>query len=69
MTVYEIIEKYLKENGYDGLYEPYSECDCKIGDLIPCFGHFGRCKPGYKVSDPSGEYDFLIVGNKEEQTK
>jgi len=56
MTVSEIIEKYLKENGYDGLYNLNGECGCEIDDLIPCMDYCGDCKPGYKISDPSGEY-------------
>jgi len=64
MTVSEIIEKYLKENGYDGLYNLNGECACEIGDLIPCVDYCGDCKPGYKKSDPSGEYDFIISSSR-----
>lgn len=34
MTVKEIVTKYLKENGYDGLYS--DDCGCGIDDLMPC---------------------------------
>lgn len=47
-TVYTIIEKYLKDNGYDGLCNPADEgCGCRIGDLVPCGSDFSMCQPGY----------------------
>lgn len=50
MDVKEIVEKYLKEYGYDGLYSPHIECGCKVGDLMPCgFDVIESCKPGYLV--------------------
>jgi hypothetical protein len=41
-----IIKKYLKDNGFDGLYFP-GECACKIDDLVSCDGGFSNCLPGY----------------------
>jgi len=48
MTVKEIIVKYLKENGYDGLCHVDSECGCEISDLIPCSELNDSCETGYK---------------------
>lgn len=45
MTVKEIIEKYLKDNNYDGLYYP-GECACKLDDLMPCEDCNFDCQPG-----------------------
>jgi hypothetical protein len=47
MDVSEIVQKYLKDNGYDGLYS--LECGCKIDDLCPCGmnGIIAGCKGGY----------------------
>jgi len=56
MTVKEIVEKYLRENGYDGLY--CEDCGCRLDDLIPCdWGDFQDCKAGYeqKHGDIIGE--------------
>lgn len=53
MTVKEIVEKYLKDNKYDGLYYP-GECACSIEDgLMPCDGDSSECKSGIfgKCSD------------------
>ena len=37
MSIKEIIEKYLKENGYDGLCNPDISCGCGLKDgLFPC---------------------------------
>jgi hypothetical protein len=56
MTVKEIIEKYLKDNGYVGLY--CDECCCDIENLMCCTGFYDSgprsdCMPGYKCEcDP-----------------
>ena len=47
MDVLDIIKKYLKENGYDGLC--FEECCCGINDLMPCNAGCDQCEPGYKV--------------------
>jgi hypothetical protein len=64
MNVKEIIEKYLRENEFDGLFHADSECACLIDDLCPCEDRFDGCEPGYKVSDPSGENDWIIQEDK-----
>lgn len=48
MTVKEIVIKYLKEKGFDGLYT--EDCGCSIDDLMPCdgFGCIGECEAGVK---------------------
>lgn len=50
MTVKEIVAKWLKDNGFDGLYE-CGECACKLGDIAPCgsFDAFVNCRPGYLI--------------------
>ena len=46
MTVKEIIEKYLKDNGFDGLAG--LNCGCKMGVDCMCCGWDGTsCEPGY----------------------
>lgn len=53
MTVKEIIVKYLKENGYDGLYHLNCNGGCTVEDLFPC-GEISRdCEPGYFCSEDS----------------
>lgn len=34
MDILDIVKKYLKDNGYDGLGN--DECGCSIDDLFPC---------------------------------
>ncbi len=64
MTAKEIIEKYLKDNGFDGLYNEDMECGCLLDDLCPCGEGIGsECKAGYKLPG-NEEYDFL-VGEKD----
>jgi hypothetical protein len=61
MNVKEILTKWLKDNGYDGLYSDF-ECGCALDDLCPCDGDITCCEPGYQIH--SQEWDFLIVPEK-----
>jgi len=36
MTVREMIKQWLKNNNYDGLYNPHRDCWCLIDDLFWC---------------------------------
>ena len=49
MTVKEIVEAWLKTNGYGGLWS--DECGCELSDLAPC-GQMDEscCEAGYKVN-------------------
>lgn len=55
MTVKQIVEKYLKDNGYDGL-QCYAECGCTLNDLMPCEENFSECTPGYIKDCKKCEY-------------
>jgi hypothetical protein len=61
MNVKEIIKKYLKDEGYDGLSCPSFECGCYLDDLAPgdCL-NVDECEAGHRAKDPSGENDWLI---------
>jgi len=63
MDVKEIVEKYLEENGFDGLFYP-GECACRCGDLAPCDHILLECEPGYLDRDTTGEFDFVISSKK-----
>lgn len=64
MTVREIVEKYLRENGFDGLFDE-NDCACDIGGLFPCDEYFGECEPGYKTRCDCGDHDYHISPEKE----
>jgi hypothetical protein len=49
MTVIEIVKKYLKENGYDGLYNRNAECACATNEVCPWGEIGGQCEPAYKI--------------------
>ena len=48
MDVREIVKRWLKENGYHGLYSDGGECACELSDLQPCGENFSDCSPGIK---------------------
>ena len=50
-TVLSIVEKYLEDNDYDGLYDPKSDCRCLLEehDLMACGNDPALCIPGFKV--------------------
>jgi hypothetical protein len=60
LNVEQILKKWLKDNGYDGLY--CSGCGCSINDLAPCgMIYIMDCHPGYKGPGNSQEgWDFTI---------
>jgi hypothetical protein len=68
MNVKEIIEKYLKENEYDGLVQEDCECACEISDLFPCGCEYQTCRAGYRenVKNEETGFDFMIIEGKRE---
>jgi hypothetical protein len=56
MTVKQIIEQYLRDNGFDGLAG--DECGCMLRDLMPCeCADFERCVPGRLSAGATGVLD------------
>ena len=54
----QMIEAYLKANGFEGLYS--DECGCELCDLMPCGGDWAiGCQAGYKHHG-----DFEVDGEK-----
>jgi hypothetical protein len=53
MTLKEIVEQYLRQNGFDGLYT--DECGCLLDDLFPCSAPAVDCQAGYKTMGCSPE--------------
>ena len=49
MNCKEIIIKYLKDNGYDGLLCTEVPCGCPLDDLAPCEENMFDCIPAYKI--------------------
>ena len=67
MTAREIIAEWLREHGYDGLYDDCGSegCGCEIDDLAPCEGWVLRCQPGYRRESDDADFDFCIGPEKE----
>jgi hypothetical protein len=64
MEIGDIIKKYLKDNGFSGLYSPAADCGCDMEDLFACGEDCTGCEPGYKIEDPTGEHNYLITTKK-----
>jgi len=55
ITASDIVEEYLREHKFDGLFHEDGGCGCLLEDLNPC-GHIGaECHPGYKVKCRCGD--------------
>ena len=46
-TVKEIVTCWLKDNGYDGLFNDYG-CGCHLSDFAPCDEMSQGCEAAYK---------------------
>ena len=64
MDVKEIVEEYLKANGYDGLFVEDC-CACELDDLFPCHEYCGECIAGYKLAEENEETG-VVIGLKNE---
>ncbi len=65
-----IVEDWLRNHGYDGLFSPY-ECGCILGDLMPCCSEGCiLCEPGYTgPCDCCDCHDFHIGPKSEVSTQ
>jgi len=59
----EIIQKYIRDNNYDGLCNIYIECGCSIDDICLMESCFDECVPAYKGKSLDG--DDLYYCNKQ----
>jgi len=72
-TCQEILESYLRENGYDGLYrtDAYGDpdCGCRIERLWLCYGDPCECRPGYEWRDEDGGWGIGRVKTTNQDTE
>lgn len=54
MDLLTIVMMYLKNNGYEGLYQE-GHCSCILKDLMPCGEPCIDCQPGYQFSSATCE--------------
>lgn len=62
MNCKSIIEKHLKDNGFDGLVHVDTECGCYMGDagLAICGCYYDECEPAYKHEDENGDWTMKL---------
>lgn len=70
MTIKEMVIQYLKDNGYDGLYNDSGECVCTVDGDFPCGENFDDCEAGYLIEICAAcakrtEGEFMIDSNKD----
>ena len=44
----DMVKQWLRDEGYDGIYNPDGDCGCALEDFMPCIDEIHECKPGYK---------------------
>ena len=54
-TVKLIVERYLTESGFDGLWSE-DECACKLDDIMACNADNSSCRPGF-LQPHNGDQD------------
>lgn len=67
LTVYQIVKRYLEENGFTGLYNTeLDNCGCELDHLFPCCEFPIDCQAGYKCECPAscGDHDYHVSPNK-----
>jgi len=63
ITVKEMVEVYLRDNGFDGLCS--MDCGCRLGDLMPCDEVNPDCEAAYEVlGEPEEPGDFFMASKK-----
>lgn len=56
-TIIEIVEKAIREGGYDGLYNVFEGCACTLKKgLQPCGVFHSECTMGYEIPG-TGEFE------------
>jgi len=67
VTVMDIVDQYLRANGFDGLFSDNGKCGCVVDDLAPCGELQQDCRAGYMmVGCDCGEgHDYHIVADQE----
>lgn len=71
IPISQIVEKYLRDNGFDGLCNGDFECGCGLNSLCACeYPDWVNCIPGYKMfdddSDSESYGETIIVKEKPE---
>lgn len=65
VTLISIVNAWLVQNNYDGLFNDMDGCSCEVGHLAPCDSPQVDCKPGFKdICDCGDQHDFHIISSK-----
>jgi len=69
MTVKEIVETYLKEHNYEGLFieNDRDTCSCNLDELMGCGEAPTSCQPGYLQLYEKGQVEDYYIGEVDER--
>lgn len=56
VKIRDIVECFVKENGYDGLYS-VDRCACKLDNLMHCDEFRSDCEAGFFIPEDDEEFD------------
>jgi len=67
LKVADVVDHWLRINGYDGLWHADGECACKVGKLDPGDCLTATCQPGHLLPCPETccEHEFHIGAKKQ----
>jgi hypothetical protein len=53
-----LLVEALRAKGYDGLFNSWGDCACKLEDLAPCSSDCLACEPGYLLpAEDEGDWE------------
>ena len=67
MNIREIVADWLRQHGYDGLYDAEYDCACTLDALAECHALHDECVAGVKIPSPHGDGDDWDIGPKPEE--
>ena len=56
----DIVEQFLREHGFDGLWNFDGECACELSDISPAACMTEDCKAGYRQPCDCGDHEWHI---------
>jgi len=69
MRIRNLICRYLREHGYDGLFNRDLDCACEAANIAPCGEISCECEAGYRVAGAGWEDNWRMQREKPGEVK